>query len=68
MPAIAVQTKDSQVTIPMTSVSLVRRNADGTATVVLANGTEILTRDDYAKLSGRMTSVNVWGIVSTEQA
>lgn len=62
MPAIAVQSREhGPVTIPLSSVRIVRKGTDGTAVVVLSDGHEMPTRDEYAKLSGRMTSVNVWG-------
>lgn len=67
MPAIAVQSKEhGPVTVPLTSVSMVKRGTDGAAVFILANGQEMPTDDRYEKVSDHMVSMRVWGTVSTE--
>ncbi|SFI78688.1 hypothetical protein [Planctomicrobium piriforme] len=69
MPAISVNSLEhGPLTIPTTSINIVRRGANGKAVIVLQNGNELTTRDEYSKLSEHMTSVQVWGSVTTEQA
>jgi len=60
--SIAIQTADrGPLTIPLLQVRLVSRSKDGTALVELVGGETLATRDDYTKLSGRMTSTHVYG-------
>lgn len=69
MPAVQVHAEGlGLVTIPLGSISVVRRSPTGTAVVVLQTGSEINTKDAYKDVSEKMCSVKVWGIVSTEQA
>jgi len=67
MPAVQVHAEGlGPVTIPLGSISVVRRSPKGTAVVVLQTGSEINTKDVYERVSERMCSVSVWGTVSTE--
>jgi|GEM_PF-3348365 len=69
MPAIAITSPEhGPVTIPMTSINVVRRGQNAKAIIVLQNGSEMQTNEDYAKLSALMVSVNIWGSVTTEPA
>lgn len=69
MPAIAITHQEhGSLTIPLTSINVVRKAADGKAIVVLNNGNELQAKEPYKDVSERMTSVNIWGSVTTEPA
>lgn len=69
MPAIAITHQEhGALTIPLTSINVVRKATDGKAIVVLNNGNELQAKEPYKDVSERMISVNIWGSVTTEPA
>ncbi len=69
MAAIAITTESQgPVTIPLASVNVLRKSKSGRAVIVFHNGSELEAQESYKQVSEKMTSVQVWGSVTTESA